>query len=291
MPGPAAARAAWTQPELRPLSRPAEPVRVPASRRPAVWPVRRKAADWGCSPRSWPKVAVRRRVSVQRPLARRSAHAPVRAGAVGMASREAGAVRQRRAPPVAQVVVARPVLQPPSAPALSRAGSQGLSRFVAAAATARRRNPLSEDRTGRPQSALPGSHLLCRSQTHPLTDVPHLEDAVGVQKFTANGAAAWANVEPGSRQTASYAILHAIQAVPPQTRAVGDASQRLLQRVVYGGARQVPGGGRGRRCAPDGLSLADASRTVRRGVVDRRGGHRLRNGAARPAADLGNARR
>ena len=188
MPGPAAARAAWTQPELRPLSRPAEPVRVPASRRPAVWPVRRKAADWGCSPRSWPKVAVRRRVSVQRPLARRSAHAAVRAGAVGMASREAGAARQRRAPPEAQAsravlqppaeeAVSPAVLQPPAVEALSRALPE-LSRRVAAPASARalrRHNPRSEGRTERPLSALLDSNLTHRSQALPVVDVPHLE--------------------------------------------------------------------------------------------------------------------
>ena len=185
MPGPAAARAAWTQPELRPLSRPAEPVRVPSSWRPAVWPVRRDEADWGCSPRSWPKVAVRRRTAVRQA----SARALVRAAAVvGPASREARAARQRRAPPEAQAsravlqpppaeTVSPAVLQPPAVEALSRALPE-LSRFVAAPASARalrRHNPRSEDRTERPRCALLDSNLTHRSQALPVVDVPHLE--------------------------------------------------------------------------------------------------------------------
>ena len=170
MPGPAGARAAWTQPELRPLSRPAEPVRVPSSWRPAVWPVRRDEADWGCSPRSWPKVAVRRRTAVRQA----SARALVRAAAVvGPASREARAAR--RAP--RRQAVSPAVLQPPAVEALSRALPE-LSRRVAAPATARalrRHNPRSEDRTERPRCALPDSNLTHRSQALPVADVPHLE--------------------------------------------------------------------------------------------------------------------
>ena len=157
MPGPAGARAAWTQPELRPLSRPAEPVRVTSSWRPAVWPVRRDEADWGCSPRSWPKVAVRWRTAVRQA----SARALVRAAAV--------------VGPAAAVSPA--VLQPPAVEALSRALPE-LSRRVGAPATARalrRHNPRSEDRTGRPRCALPDSNLTHRSQALPLADVPHLE--------------------------------------------------------------------------------------------------------------------
>ena len=158
---------------------------MPSSWRPAVWPVRRDEADWGCSPRSWPKVAVRRRRAVRQASARALARA---AAVVGPASREAQAARQRRAPPEAQAsravlqppaaeTVSPAVLQPPAVEALSRALPE-LSRFVAAPASVRalrRHNPRSEDRTERPRCALLDSHLTHRSQTLPLADVPHLE--------------------------------------------------------------------------------------------------------------------
>ena len=61
-------------------------MRVPSSWQPAVWPVRWDEADWGCSPRSWPKVAVRWRTAVRQASARALARA---AAGVGPASREA----------------------------------------------------------------------------------------------------------------------------------------------------------------------------------------------------------
>ena len=158
---------------------------MPSSWRPAVWPVQREEADWGCSPRSWPKVAVRRRTAVRQASARALVQA---AAVVGPASREARAARQRRAPPEAQAsravlqppaaeAVSPAVLPPPAVEALSRALPE-LSRRVAAPASARaprRHNPRSEDRTERPRCALLDSNLTHRSQALPVADVPHLE--------------------------------------------------------------------------------------------------------------------
>jgi hypothetical protein len=144
--------------------------------------VRRPAAMWRRAVRRasvWASArwVLERWVSMQRASARRrSARVPAWAtSGVRPASREAGAARQRQAPAVAQVAVARPALQPLPAQALSRAGSQESWRSVAALAVARRRNPRSPDRTGRPRYALLDSHLIHRSQPLPVADVPHLE--------------------------------------------------------------------------------------------------------------------
>jgi hypothetical protein len=185
----------------------------------AVWPGRLGEPARCCSPRSrGTELAVRRRaavrprasarrVSVQRvSVQRASVLAPPRAAAVvAPASREAGTVRQRRAPPVAQVAVARPVLQPRSARTLSRGLSQELLQSVpppVAARVPQRRSPQSEDRTGRPRCALLDSHLTCRSQTLPVAEVPHIEDAVGVRKFTANAARTRKGKESSTRSLA-----------------------------------------------------------------------------------------
>ena len=175
----------------RPLSRPAEPVRGSAVSRGRLGEPKRC-----CSPRPRAVVAVRPRasarrvsmprVSVQRASGwRRSARAPARAAA-GPGSREAGAARQRQAPPVAQVTVGRPVLQPLLAQVLSRAESLESWRFVTAPATAcalRRHNPRSKDRTKRPRCALPDSNLTHRSQALLVVDVPHLERSRGSESL------------------------------------------------------------------------------------------------------------
>ena len=181
----------------RPLSRPAEPVRATPARGSAVSPARPGEPKRYCSPRPRAVVAVRPRasarrvsmprVSVQRASVwRRSARAPARAAA-GPGSREAGAARQRQAPPVAQVTTARPVLQPLLAQVLSRAQSLESWRFVAAApATAcalRRHNPRLKDRTKRPQCALLDSNLTHRSQALLVVDVPHLERSRGSESL------------------------------------------------------------------------------------------------------------
>ena len=175
----------------RPLSRPAEPVRATPARGSAVSRGRLGEPKRCCSPRPRAVVAVRpraaaRRVSVQRASGwRRSARAPARAAA-GPGSREAGAARQRQAPPVAQVTVARPVLQPLLAQVLSRAESLESWRSVAAPATAcalRRHNPRSEDRTERPRCALLDSNLTHRSQALLVVDVPHLERSRGSESL------------------------------------------------------------------------------------------------------------
>jgi hypothetical protein len=99
----------------------------------AVWPERLDEPAPCCSPRSRPAGAVLQRASVQRvpvqrvPLSwaagrRASAHAPVRAGAVGPVSRAEGAARQRWA--LLESERARAVLQPRSAQAVSQALSQ-----------------------------------------------------------------------------------------------------------------------------------------------------------------------
>ena len=178
------------KPELRPLSRPAEPVPVPLSWRPAVWLVRRDEADWGRSRRSRPKVVVRRWTAVRQA----SARALVRAAAVvGPASREARAARQRRAPPEGQASRAAP--QPPAAADASLAA---LQRPAVEALRWDRRNcrglwrllrrhglyagrPATRRQNRRPRCALLVSNLIHRSQAL-RSSTSHILNAVGVPK-------------------------------------------------------------------------------------------------------------
>ena len=250
MPGPAAVRAVWALPVLWPLSRPAEPVRVTSSWRPAVWPGRSDEADWGCSPRSWPKVAVRQA----------SARALARAAAVvGPASREAQAARQRRAPPEAQA--SRAVLQPQAAETVSPAVLQppaveALSRFVAAPASVRalrRHNPRSEDRTERPRCALLDSHLTHRSQILPLAEVPHLERSRRSESLRRAHRCSLARaLSHGRGPCRAWAQLHA----------AADRQQHRVQ-VGHGAHPRLVGHGGGKRIERKEHTGAPARRATR----------------------------